>query len=116
MIVYYDSYCKLCTHSSVFWKKIDWRNRLRYSSFRDLENYPKAMAEKLHVYDRGQWFQGYDAIIAISKKLPPLWPILPILYVFKWVGLGELMYNTIAKNRKLVPVKQCGDDGCRIDS
>lgn len=116
MIIYYDSYCKLCTNTSLLWKKIDRGSRLRFSSFRDLDHYPKAMEEKLHVYDRHQWFQGYDAIIAISKKLPLLWGMVPILYVFKWIGLGDILYNFIAKNRKLIPVNQCDTNGCRIDS
>ncbi|MFC7745636.1 thiol-disulfide oxidoreductase DCC family protein [Lentibacillus kimchii] len=116
MIIYYDSYCKLCSHSSVIWKKMDRRQRLHFSSFRNLDHYPKEMEQKLHVYNRGKWFKGYDAIIAISKKLPLLWLSVPILTVLKWIGLGDFVYNTIAKHRQMVPVNQCDADGCQIKS
>lgn len=116
MIIYFDSYCKMCTSSSIFWKKIDWRNQLSFESFRTIENYPKAMEESLHVYHQKRWFEGFDAIIEVSKKLPLMWVPLPIMYLFKWIGLGDFIYKKIARNRRLVPVNQCDHDGCRIDS
>ncbi|MFC2947392.1 thiol-disulfide oxidoreductase DCC family protein [Virgibacillus sediminis] len=115
MIVYYDSYCKLCTTSSNIWKKLDWRDKLIFRSFRTLENYPKEMEESLHVQHKGKWWNGYDAIINIAKLLPALWILLPFLYLFKWVGLGNYIYGKIAANRKLVPVNHCQGDTCRID-
>ncbi|MFD2761961.1 thiol-disulfide oxidoreductase DCC family protein [Lentibacillus juripiscarius] len=114
MIIYFDSYCKLCTKSSLFWKKADWFHHLKFSSFRDLDNYPEAMAETLHVYDRGQWFQGFQAIISVTKKLPALWVLVPFLYGVKWIGLGDYLYKKIARNRKLIPVRQCDQGTCGI--
>lgn len=115
MIIYYDSLCKMCTSSSIFWKKIDWKTRLTFESFRTIENYPKEMEESLHVYHRDKWHKGFHAIIEISKKLPLLWVFLPFMYFLKWIGLGDFIYKKIAKNRKLVPVNQCDHNGCRID-
>ncbi|WP_165769136.1 thiol-disulfide oxidoreductase DCC family protein [Virgibacillus profundi] len=114
MIIFYDSYCKMCTTSSILWKKIDWRNKLSFESFRLLMDYPEEMEKSLHVKHRGQWFQGYNALIEIAKLLPLIWVLLPFMYIFKWVGLGDYIYKKIAANRKLVPVNQCGDS-CMIN-
>ncbi|MGP4108777.1 DCC1-like thiol-disulfide oxidoreductase family protein [Virgibacillus sp. L01] len=116
MIIYYDSYCKMCTSSSLFWNKMDWRNKLSFKSFRMLDNYPKEMEESLHVYHQDKWYKGFDAIMEVSRKLPLMWILLPFMYLFKWIGLGEFIYKKIAKNRRLVPVNQCDHDGCRTDS
>jgi len=115
MIVYYDSFCKLCTNSSTIWKKLDWRNKLTFHSFRDLDNYPVEMEKSLHIQKGKKWYKGYSAIIQIAKTLPLLWVFLPFLYLFKLIGIGDMVYKVIAKNRKLVPVNQCKNkDSCQI--
>ncbi|WP_010649666.1 thiol-disulfide oxidoreductase DCC family protein [Oceanobacillus massiliensis] len=116
MIVYYDSYCKICTNSSTVWKKLDWRKKLTFDSFRTMQNYPPAMEKSLHVQHNGKWFNGYSAIIEIAKMLPLLWIFVPFMYLFKFIGLGDVIYKLVAKNRKLVPVNQCKDgESCQIN-
>lgn len=114
MIIYYDSFCSMCTKSSIIWKKFDWNNHLTFESFRDLEHYPKAMEESLHVNQKGEWFSGYNALIQITKQLPLLWILIPFMHVFKRLGLGDAIYKMVAHNRKLVPVHQCQDGVCQI--
>ncbi|WP_077325679.1 thiol-disulfide oxidoreductase DCC family protein [Virgibacillus siamensis] len=116
MIIFYDSFCKLCTQTSKVWKKFDWQNQLTFNSFRSLDDYPAAMEEYLHVLHKGIWYQGFDAVLQISKVLPVLWLALPVLYIGKWLGLGDLIYDKVAANRNIIPINQCKEDGCRIDS
>lgn len=111
VIIYYDGYCSMCRASSTLWQKLDWMDKLNFTSFRKLSGYPKEMEKQLFVDYHGKWFKGFDGILQIVKKLPLLWIVLPFLYVFKWLGLGSFIYNTIAKNRKIVPVNQCDGDG-----
>jgi len=115
MIVYYDGYCSICNTSKSVWKKADWRKKLDFQSFRDLSSYPAAMEKSLHVFHKGQWAQGFQAIIEIAKLIPLMWIALPFMYPLKWLGLGEKIYQIIAKNRKIIPVNQCADNGCGID-
>src|SRR5690625_6880444 len=89
MIIYYDSYCNMCKTSSTLWKKMDWGQKLTFTSFRSMKNYPKTMEEQLHVYDKNKWYQGYSALIQIIKVLPLMWILLPFLYFFKWIGLDR---------------------------
>ncbi|MFC4556883.1 thiol-disulfide oxidoreductase DCC family protein [Virgibacillus kekensis] len=116
MIIYYDGYCKMCTRTSTIWEKLDWNNRLEFQSFRSLNEYSDEMEESLHISHKGKWQKGYTAIVEISKRLPLMWAFVPFLYIFKWLGLGDFIYRKIAKNRKLVPVNQCQDGSCQIDS
>lgn len=109
MIIYYDSYCKLCTKSSIIWKKFDWFGRVKFISFRTLRNYSKDMEQKLHIYSNNQWYIGYEALIHISKALPIIWPFLPVMYFIKWIGLGDFLYSKIAQSRTIIPVNQCGE-------
>ncbi|MFA1818767.1 thiol-disulfide oxidoreductase DCC family protein [Virgibacillus oceani] len=115
MIVYYDGHCSICKTSKSVWQKADWRKKLTFQSFRDLPSYPEAMEKSLHVSHKGNWAQGYQALIEIAKRLPLLWIALPFMYAVKWLGFGEKIYQVIAKNRKVVPVNQCKGNECRID-
>lgn len=114
MVIFYDNFCPMCTANARLWKKMDRHNRLFFYSFRDLPEYPEAMEESLHVRHKGRWYVGYEAIIQIGKQLPALWITLPLLYMVKILGLGELLYTFIARNRKLIPVNQCSDGTCAI--
>lgn len=107
MIIYYDSYCQLCTNSTQLWKKTDWFNTLQFVSFRTLDDYPKLMEEQLHVYSNKQWYIGYAALIHIAKTLPLMWLLLPLMYMLKWIGLGDYIYKKVAKSRSIIPIHQC---------
>ncbi|WLV25601.1 DUF393 domain-containing protein [Aciduricibacillus chroicocephali] len=114
MIVYYDSHCKLCTRTAAVWKKLDWRHKLIFQSFREQNNYPPEMEKEIHIKKNGKWKKGYPAVIAISKTLPLFWPAVPFLYIGKWLGIGSIIYKTIAKNRSFFPVGQCEDGKCNL--
>jgi len=114
MIVYYDSYCKLCTRTAYIWKKFDWRKKLVFLSFRDLPQYPEAMETEMHVEKDGVWHKGFDAVIAVCKQLPLTWPLVPFLHVLNWLHLGPIIYKKIASSRKLFPVGSCVDGACSI--
>ncbi|WP_461180935.1 thiol-disulfide oxidoreductase DCC family protein [Virgibacillus kimchii] len=115
MIIYYDGYCSICKGSKAFWKKVDWGKKLTYQSFRDLPSYPEAMEKSLHVSHKGKWFQGYHAILEITKQIPIMWPLLLFMYPVKWIGFGEKLYQYIARNRKIIPVDQCTNGTCRMN-
>lgn len=57
---------------------------------------------------------GIDAIAAIVIRLPllvPLWPLIKLSSIF---GVGQKLYNHIAKTRRIVPVNNCEGDSCEI--
>lgn len=114
MIIYYDSYCELCTKSSTLWGKLDWQHKLIFESFRTLESCPPEMEENLHIAHKNKIYIGFNAIIQIIKQLPLLWIFLIVMYPLKWLGLGQFIYKKIAQNRKLVPVSQCDSVTCEI--
>lgn len=116
MIIYYDGYCSMCKTSKAVWERIDFGNKLTFQSFRNLSSYPEAMEKSLHVIHKNKWFQGYQALIAIARQIPIMWPVLLFMYPVKWLGLGDKMYQLVARKRKIIPVNQCTDHECRIQN
>lgn len=114
MIVYYDGHCKICRNIRSFWEKVDIFNNLELVSFRDIENYDPEMEKQIHVQYKGRTYKGYNAIVMITKKLPVLWGGMPILFLFKTLGLGDKLYDYVANNRKMIPVNHCKEDTCSI--
>jgi hypothetical protein len=81
----------------------DVKDRLRFIDFRDCTNAPYATAEMagaMHVHDpEGNWFAGYEAFVRISKALPRLHWITPVLQLSPVRWLGSRLYKLIASNR-----------------
>lgn len=116
--IYYDGICPTCLKTMSKINKLDFFNSLKMIDFRD-RNYAINISyfnlEKLiHVKDKnGTIYKGFDALIAISKKLPVLWIFTPFMYLLKITKLGDFVYSIIANNRKLLEWNSC-DDNCNI--
>jgi predicted DCC family thiol-disulfide oxidoreductase YuxK len=100
---------------------MDHRGRLAFRSIRDeavvgeLGISQEVLARQMHVRtDDGRIIGGFPALVAISRLLPPLWPLWPFLVVAKWLGVGTVAYDWVARNRKIVPVGSCEDGACPI--
>jgi hypothetical protein len=57
---------------------------------------------------------GFPALVAIARVLPPLRPVWPLLVVAHWLGVGSMVYEWVARNRKIIPVGSCEDGACPI--
>lgn len=55
---------------------------------------------------------GVDSFTELTKRIIPLWFLTPILYLSKWLGIGNVIYDFIAKRRNLVPVNKCINNVC----
>ncbi|HYF79950.1 MAG TPA: DUF393 domain-containing protein [Symbiobacteriaceae bacterium] len=121
MVVYFDGWCPLCRAAKERLSRMDHRGRLAFRSIRDeavvgeLGISQEVLARQMHVRtDDGRIIGGFPALVAISRLLPPLWPLWPFLVVAKWLGVGTVAYDWVARNRKIVPVGSCEDGACPI--
>jgi predicted DCC family thiol-disulfide oxidoreductase YuxK len=122
MTVLYDGRCEFCRRSVRLLRKLDWRGRLHFADGRDPANLPptsepldpRRLLEEMHVVtpDGRRVYHGFGAFRRIAWQLPPLWPLVPFLYVPGVPWLGQRVYLWVAKNRfHLIP---CHDGQCQL--
>jgi predicted DCC family thiol-disulfide oxidoreductase YuxK len=120
--VLFDGDCAFCRQSVALIKRLDWFGRLGYVNIRDpsdpllkapvLSDAP--LVEEMHVLtaDGTRLFHGFGALRWLAWRLPPLWPIAPLLYVPGVPAVGQKLYLWVARNRfRIVP---CHGGVCTI--
>lgn len=117
VIVFYDSWCPFCIGTTKKIKKLDIFRNISFKSLRIEEDLTDINIEKYYLEKRmhainkkNQIVEGIDAFILISKSIPFLWLLFPFLIVFKKIGLGQSVYDFVARRRTIIPVNQCNDD------
>jgi predicted DCC family thiol-disulfide oxidoreductase YuxK len=120
--VLYDGQCPLCLKSVAWLKRLDWRKRLAYVNVREPGRVPprdppldpKRLLEEMHLItpDGRHVYHGFGAFRWLAWRLPPLWPLAPLLYLPGVPALGQRLYLWVARNRyRLVP---CHDGVCEL--
>ena len=107
--VIYDGLCPFCIRSMVILDYLDVRRRL---SFVDLEReWPKAAVlapgvspeqarHAMHVTSPdGRVTRGFFAFRSLARVLPPLWLVLPLLYLPLMDRIGPWFYDLVARSR-----------------
>jgi len=117
--VVYDGLCPLCIRTMTVLDYLDLRSRL---SFVDLErDWPKAGAilgpvteqqarHALHLASPDSHVtRGFLAFREFARLLPPLWPLLPFLYLPLMDRVGAWAYDVVARNRsrRICRVEAC---------
>lgn len=113
--VLYDGHCDLCIRSMTGLETLDISGRLVFADLTD-----PAMAAAvpevdrvdalswMHVVDsKGVVSRGFFAFRRLARSMPPLWPVLPILYAPFSSRVGPVVYDAIARRR--------ARRGCRLD-
>ena len=111
ILVFYDGWCSLCRRSVATLQRLDFLGLLEPLSFRDPEVLkrfgldPRRAAARLHAWAAGAPgpAHGIDAVILVAARLPPLWPLVPFLWIAARVGLGQPTYDWLAARRTIVP-------------
>lgn len=114
--VVYDGLCRFCLRSLRVVRATDVLGRLRYLDANDREAVLAELPElvgadlddALFLVDRSRrTYRGFYAFRRIATTNPPLWPLVPLLYLPGVALLGERAYALIARNRSRL--------GCRVD-
>ncbi|MAT42588.1 MAG: hypothetical protein CL609_09620 [Anaerolineaceae bacterium] len=111
ILVFYDGTCPFCVNSARVLKRLDWFNQLDVINMYTpgiLERYaidPQKALQRIQVRTKfGTIREGLAGITYISLFLPLLWILVPFMAFSQWIGLGQKLYDWIAKNRLLFPV------------
>ncbi|OUT62357.1 MAG: hypothetical protein CBB71_02075 [Rhodopirellula sp. TMED11] len=133
-VVIFDGQCNFCIGQVSNLRRLDrLGRRLSFLSLHDPrvgERYPELtqddLMRQMYVVDGrpevdtpADAHGGGDAIRYLSRRLPLLWPVMPLLHLPGTAGLIRWAYKQVAKRRYQIAGKRsdgpvCDSDGCAI--
>jgi predicted DCC family thiol-disulfide oxidoreductase YuxK len=122
-VVIFDGKCRFCRSQVERLDRLDRAGRLAFLSLHDpavAEQYSDlshdALMEEMYVIDaRGVRRRGAEAFRYLSRRLPLLWPLAPILHIPFSLPLWRWLYRQVASRRyRLAGSNACDDDACQI--
>jgi predicted DCC family thiol-disulfide oxidoreductase YuxK len=122
-VVIYDGDCRFCQGQVRNLRRLDCcGDRLSFISLHDprvAQRYPDLshndlMAQMYVVDTNGNRHGGSEAVRYLTRRLPLLWPVMPILHLPGTAGLWRWGYRQVAKRRYKISGKNCDTDACSI--
>jgi len=122
-VVIYDGHCRICIAQISFLERWFAAGRLAYLSLHDSRvaaRYPDlshdAMMREMYVVDRRDRRHGGAAAIRyLSRRLPRLWWLAPLLHLPGSMPLWSWLYRQVAKRRyQFGRLESCDDGSCRL--
>lgn len=118
-IVIWDGQCVFCRGQVLRLRKFDSGDRLSYISLHDPrvgERFAELSFEQLMdqlwlVTSDGRKLGGADAGRLLSRKLPTLWWLAPLLHIPFSMPLWRWVYKSVANRRYKIAGKNCSLDG-----
>ena len=104
-LCYYDGNCGFCCGIVRRLSSLDILGRVAWIPYQSLEEPPTGLSwedlESAVYLERGQgrFYRGFYAFRMLSAGIPPLAPLLPLLWLPGVRYLGEALYARIARNR-----------------
>ena len=122
-VVIYDGHCRFCTGQVLRLARWDRRGRLAFMSLHDprvAQRYPDLTPEQLMeqlylITPDSRRLGGAAAFRRLTRQLPRLWLLAPLLHIPFSLPLWQWCYRQVAKRRyRLGRVDSCHDDACGV--
>jgi predicted DCC family thiol-disulfide oxidoreductase YuxK len=122
-VVIYDGDCRFCSGQVRNLARFDRGGRLAFISLHDPEvarRYPdlskERLMEEMVLIDRtGKRHGGADAFRYLTRRLPLLWPLAPLMHIPCCLPLWRWCYRQVAQRRYLLGKNQhCDDGACKV--
>lgn len=121
-VVLFDGQCRFCQAQVRRLARWDWSGRLAFLSLHDprvAERYPDLshddLMKQMYLIDRrGRRHAGAASLRYLSRHLPPLWPLAPLLHIPFSLPLWQWFYRQVAIRRYRLAGKQCDDGACEV--
>ncbi len=125
LLVIYDGQCQFCRQQVLRLLKFDGGGRLAFVSLHDpmvAERFPhmshdELMKQMYVVDENGQMHGGAAAIRFLSRRLPRMWFLAPLMHLPFSLPLWQWCYDRIAARRYRLSKSReggCQDDVCEI--
>ena len=122
LLVIYDDACPVCNTDVKKWTLLDTLRLLRFCSLWTfpVEEYSltrEDVIQRMHVIslEKGKIYSGCRALVHIMSRIPVLLPVSGLLSLLIIMGVGEPLYNFLAKSRYLIPIGKCSTESCLYD-
>jgi predicted DCC family thiol-disulfide oxidoreductase YuxK len=119
--VYYDTFCPLCRRAKRMLEDMDLGGRLEFRDIHDRPameadvpgvSYTQALREMIVVSPAGRVTTGFDGFRALTRVLPAMWPLRPLMYLPGAAWIGRRVYRWVARRRfRLV---KCDNEVCSL--
>jgi predicted DCC family thiol-disulfide oxidoreductase YuxK len=118
IVVLYDGSCGLCQPTMYTLQLCDWLDSLKPVNFRIVDDRrafapdvtERTLDKAMHIrLPDGSYMTGFDAFRYMTKRLPPLWPLCPLLWIPGVAPVGRKVYARIAATRK-----KCDHESCHL--
>ena len=121
-ILIFDGECRFCTAQIRRLHAMDTRDRLAYLSLHDPETsrrwpeltYDELMDHMVLVDGSGRQHAGAAAFRYLSRKLPRLWWLAPLMHIPGSLPLWQFIYRQIAKIRYRFGRVEACEGGCSL--
>ncbi len=122
-VVIFDGDCNFCRSQVARLDRWDRAERLAFVSLHDpivAERYPdlshEQMMDQMYLIDgAGIRHGGAAAFRYLSRKMPRLWPLAPIMHIPFSLPLWQWCYKQVAQRRyKLAGKHSCDGDACEV--
>ncbi len=123
-VVIYDGHCKFCSGQVQNLARWDGQGRIAFISLHDTEvtrRWPDLTHEMLMdqmylIHPHGQRYTGAAAFRYLTRKLPKLWLLAPIMHIPFSLPFWQFCYRQIAKRRYLMgkTADACDDGACKV--
>lgn len=118
-VVLFDGQCNFCKSQIGILRRLDGRERLSFVSLHDPEvavrfpdlSYDQMMEQMWIVSPQGNKYPGAYAVRYLTRRLPILWPVAPILHIPFSMGLWQFLYRMVARYRYKIAGRNCEPDG-----
>ena len=122
-VLIYDGHCRICTAQVRTIERWFAGGRLSYISLHDplvAEHYPDLsiddMMRQMYVVDRaGVRHGGAAAVRYLSRRLPKLWWLAPLMHIPGSMPLWRALYRFVARNRyRFGKLDACDNGSCSV--
>ena len=122
-VVLYDGNCRICTAQIQRLARWDGGRRLAFLSLHDpvvAERYPDlsydALMQDMYVVDpAGRRHRGAAAVRYLSRRLPRLWWLAPIMHLPFSLPFWQFLYRQVANRRyRFGKLDECDDGSCTV--
>lgn len=122
-ILIFDGHCRMCRAQVERLHRWDSRDSLAFLSLHDPQvaerfpdlSYDELMQQMVLVDQQGKRHRGAEAVRYLSRHIPRLWPLVPVLHLPGSLPLWRWCYRQVAHWRyRLGGRVECEDGACAV--